>query len=71
MCCSGCQAVAQAIVDNGLEDYYRSRDQLPESPREALPAILEQLAFYDHADFQKSFVQELAEGCLLYTSRCV
>jgi Cu2+-exporting ATPase len=62
MCCYGCQAVAQSIVDNGLEDYYRSRDALPESPREAMPAILEQLALFDHADFQKSFVKELGEN---------
>lgn len=62
MCCYGCQAVAQSIVDNGLEDYYRSRDALPESPREAMPAILEQMALYDHADFQKSFVKALGEN---------
>jgi Cu2+-exporting ATPase len=61
MCCVGCQAVAQAIVDNGLEDYYTSRDALPESPREAVPAILEQLALFDHAQFQKSFVRQLGE----------
>ncbi len=59
MCCPGCQAVAQAIVNNGLQDYYRSRDALPESPREARPAILDQLALFDHADFQKSFVRTL------------
>lgn len=62
VCCYGCQAVAQSIVDNGLEDYYRSRDALPESPREAVPAVLDQLALYDHAEFQKSFVKELGEG---------
>ena len=62
MCCHGCQAVAQSIVANGLEDYYRSRDSLPEAPREAMPAILEQLALYDHADFQKSFVKTLWES---------
>ena len=62
MCCFGCQAVAQSIVDNGLTEYYRSRDALPESPREAMPAILEQLALYDHAEFQKSFVKELGEN---------
>ena len=62
MCCHGCQAVAQSIVANGLEDYYRSRDSLPEAPREAMPAILEQLALYDHADFQKSFVKTLGES---------
>jgi hypothetical protein len=27
-----------------LDDYYRSRDAMPESPREAMPAILDQLA---------------------------
>lgn len=62
MCCFGCQAVAQSIVDNGLQDYYRSRDALPESPREAMPAILDQLALFDHADFQKSFVKDLGEN---------
>ncbi|MCB4360823.1 heavy metal translocating P-type ATPase [Quatrionicoccus australiensis] len=62
MCCYGCQAVAQSIVDNGLEDYYRSRDSLPESQREAMPQILDQLALFDHADFQKSFVKELGES---------
>ncbi len=59
MCCAGCQAVAQAIVDNGLEDYYRSRDSLPETQREAVPAILDRLALYDHEEFQKSFVRDL------------
>ncbi|KAB2928597.1 MAG: heavy metal translocating P-type ATPase [Dechloromonas sp.] len=62
MCCYGCQAVARSIVDNGLEDYYRSRDALPESPREAMPAILDQIALFDHAEFQKSFVKELADN---------
>ncbi|MBA3996217.1 MAG: copper-translocating P-type ATPase [Candidatus Accumulibacter sp.] len=61
MCCTGCQAVAQAIVDNGLADYYRNRDALPDSPREAMPAILDGLQLYDHADFQKSFVRALGE----------
>ena len=62
MCCMGCRAVAQSIVDNGLADYYRSRDALPESPREAVPAILDQLLLFDHADFQKSFVKELGHN---------
>lgn len=62
MCCIGCQAVAQAIVDNGLDDYYRNRDALPETAREAVPAILDGLKLYDHADFQKSFVRVLGEN---------
>ncbi len=60
MCCAGCQAVAQAIVDNGLDDYYRHRDALPESPREALPAVLGELTLFDHPDVQKSFVRPLS-----------
>lgn len=61
MCCIGCQAVAEAIVGNGLGDYYRNRDALPGGPREALPDILEGLSLYDHADFQKSFVRVLED----------
>ncbi|MBM3392572.1 MAG: heavy metal translocating P-type ATPase [Betaproteobacteria bacterium] len=61
MCCAGCQAVAQAIVDNGLADYYRHRDALPERPREALPAVLRELTLYDHPDVQQSFVRPLGE----------
>ena len=61
MCCAGCQAVAHAIVDNGLADYYRHRDALPESPREALPQIVADFALFDHPDVQKNFVRR-AEG---------
>jgi Cu2+-exporting ATPase len=61
MCCAGCEAVAKAIVDNGLDDYYRHRDALPESPREAVPALLRDLGLYDHPDIQKGFVRPLSE----------
>ncbi|MCK9381145.1 MAG: heavy metal translocating P-type ATPase [Sulfuritalea sp.] len=61
MCCAGCQAVAQAIVANGLTDYYRHRDAMPESPREALPQVLADFGLFDHPDVQKSFVRR-AEG---------
>ena len=62
MCCGGCQAVARAIVENGLSDYYRNRDALPESPREAVPVVLAGLGLFDHADFQKTFVRDLGES---------
>ena len=64
MCCAGCQAVAQAIVDNGLDSYYRHRDALPESPAnswEILPDLLAQQGLFDHPDVQKSFVRPVAE----------
>ncbi len=61
MCCVGCEAVAQSIVDNGLTDYYRHRDAMPESRREAMPPELQELGLFDHPDFQKSFVRPVGE----------
>ena len=58
MCCRGCQAVAQAIVDNGLAEYYRSRTAMPERGHEVLPDVINKLALYDHPDIQRSFVTE-------------
>lgn len=46
LCCAGCQAVAQAIVDNGLSSYYHTRDGFPAaSGRETL--VPEELSLYD------------------------
>jgi Cu2+-exporting ATPase len=61
MCCVGCEAVARAIVDNGLVQYYRHRDALPEPRKEALPVELQELGLFDNADFQQSFVQSTGE----------
>jgi len=61
MCCVGCEAVAQSIVDHGLTDYYRHRDAMPEPQKEALPAELQELGLFDHPDFQKGFVQPVGE----------
>ncbi len=61
MCCIGCEAVAQSIVDSGLVDYYRHRDAMPETRREAMPVELQELGLFDHPDFQKSFVRPVGE----------
>ena len=61
MCCIGCQAVAKAIVDGGHGDYYRHRDALPESPREALPSALGELGVFDHPEVQKGFVRPIGD----------
>lgn len=34
LCCPGCEAVAHAIIQGGLESYYRYRTELPERPDE-------------------------------------
>jgi Cu2+-exporting ATPase len=61
MCCAGCQAAASAIVGSGLTDYYRHRDAMPESPREAMPQALQELGVFDHPDIQKNFVRPIGE----------
>lgn len=61
MCCAGCEAVAQAIVSSELDEYYKHRDAMPESQREALPDSLKDLGLFDHPDFQKTFVRPTSE----------
>jgi len=61
LCCHGCQAVAESIVDNGLEDYYRYRTEMPQSVEELVPEELRKLDLYDHPEVQKSFVHETGE----------
>ena len=59
MCCIGCQAVCSAIVDGGLGDYYRHRQEFPEQAVAALPPELADLGLFDHPDFQQGFVRPL------------
>lgn len=61
MCCHGCQAVADAIVGNGLEDYYRYRTEMPRNVEDLVPDELRDLMLYDHPEVQKSFVS-LSQG---------
>ena len=61
MCCRGCQAVAQAISDNGLAAYYRNRTAMPARAQEVLPDALAQLKLYDHPQIQRSFVTDEGE----------
>lgn len=56
MCCQGCKAVAESIVENALEDYYKHRTELPQTPEDLIPNALKQLALYDHPEVQKSFL---------------
>ena len=52
MCCPGCEAVAQAIVDNGLGDYYKTRTGYGVSAAEAAPPP--ELALYERNDAGRS-----------------
>jgi len=57
MCCRGCQAVAKAIVDGGLTDFYRYRTEKSPRAQELIPEELNELELYDRDDLQKSFVR--------------
>ena len=61
MCCYGCQAVAQAIVDSGNEDFYRHRTETPATGQALLPDFIRQSQVYDHPDIQKTFVRAAGE----------
>ena len=56
MCCPGCQAVADAIVENGMEDYYRHRTEPGARPADDMSQMLEELSVFDRPEMQKSFV---------------
>ena len=60
-CCRGCQAVAQTIVDHGLESYYRHRSA-PAERREAVPDLVARLRPYDLTEVQQGFVRASAPG---------
>lgn len=60
MCCPGCKAVAQSIVDSGLSSYYEHRTELPEiSPAfETIDhnQVRQELLAYDSETVQDKFV---------------
>ncbi len=55
MCCHGCEAVANTIIDSGMDDFYRYRTANPEKPESPLPAFLQQLKAYDDPKIQQRF----------------
>lgn len=57
MCCHGCQAVAQAIVDGGLTSFYTHRETPSRKPEDLIPEELQRFELYDQPALQQSFVQ--------------
>jgi len=58
MCCAGCQAVAQTIIDAGLEDFYQFRTERSSQGLEIIPDLLRELEIYNDPEIQKQFVSE-------------
>ena len=64
MCCAGCAAVAQTIVDNGLVSYYRQRSALPQRDN-TLPPALRDLTVYDLPRADSTAGPEVQETALM------
>ncbi|MFB4367660.1 MULTISPECIES: heavy metal translocating P-type ATPase [unclassified Pseudomonas] len=61
LCCPGCQAVAETIVQNGLEHYYSHRSEAANNPQQLPQALPDELALYDRRDVQQPFVEQSGE----------
>jgi Cu2+-exporting ATPase len=62
MCCYGCQAVAEAIVAAGHENFYRVRTEASPSGQDLVPDFLRQAEVYDVAEIQSQFVHSSDDG---------
>ncbi|MFQ2188643.1 heavy metal translocating P-type ATPase [Aeromonas jandaei] len=61
MCCPGCQAVAETIMECGLASYYDHRTS-PGIKGELVPEELAALTHYDLAEVQQEFVTDSGTG---------
>lgn len=61
-CCYGCQAVAQVILNDGLENFYSHRTALASKPQELADDEITQLRLYDDPLLQEEFVQSIDSG---------
>ncbi|PKG38715.1 heavy metal translocating P-type ATPase [Psychromonas sp. Urea-02u-13] len=61
MCCPGCEAVAQTIVDSGLTSYYDHRSENAEKGNTLVPEQLSQLLHYDIEQIQEEFIKQDAD----------
>ena len=55
LCCAGCEAITQTIVDNGLLSYYKHRTETA-IKQNKIPDELA-LSWYDHKDIENEFVR--------------
>ena len=58
MCCPGCEAVAQTIVDSGLTSYYTHRSESAVKSKSLIPEELIKLDHYDIDLIQDDFVKK-------------
>ena len=56
MCCPGCKAVAEAIVNAGLSDFYRYRTEVSPTAQPLVPEAVRDMVLFDRPDLQETFV---------------
>ncbi|OUL59698.1 heavy metal translocating P-type ATPase [Pseudoalteromonas ulvae] len=56
VCCLGCQAVAEAIIQGGMTDYYKFRTEAAGKVKELIPEQLAMFKSYDDEDIQADFI---------------
>lgn len=61
-CCPGCQAVASAIIDGGLAQFYRYRSSL----NKRAPIVADDYQLYDLDDIQQDFVSKSDDQKVAY-----
>lgn len=57
-CCPGCLSVADAIVENGLQDYYTYRTEVAEKSDLVPEQLRNTFALYDSPELQEDFVSK-------------
>lgn len=65
LCCVGCESVARAIVDCGMESYYHHRGPIVpgDSPApDLVPSFIKQLESWDDVELQQQYVRHEAQG---------
>lgn len=61
-CCPGCQAVAEAIVENGLQNYYSFRSSMAQKVEDNNSEILQSLLLFDEDNITEEFVHQAGDA---------
>ena len=64
-CCPGCCAVADAIVNNGLEDYYHYRSEFAEKASENEDELLQKIKVFDDDSILQEFVESQDDASII------
>jgi Cu2+-exporting ATPase len=61
MCCHGCEAVAQAIINAGHKHFYKVRTSALFTGEDLVPEFLRDMQIYDNPDLQKQFAHQVSD----------